>query len=147
MQRHASWSRYYQHVRKTIYEYQFWGPADNLDQCQEKDFVYNFSLNYAMEHYGWICGVVIISLVLMMLYFMWKGARQQAILVDRCICMSCTIYFLIETVIALLPVVGIGVIPPYRLPFWGGNVFMQRTTWMAFGIYMAFYHAHGRYIK
>lgn len=139
------WSQYFEHIRATIFSYNFWGAMNTLEEAySEVDFYQNFTLSYVMEHYGILCGIIIMSVIGFMLYFLWKGAKDQTILIDKCACVSCTIYMITETIVAVLPALGIGVLPPCRLPFWGGRISDQRTTWMALGIYMAFYQAHRR---
>ena len=61
--------------------------------------------------------------------------------------MSCTIYITLETIVALLTVVGIGYTCPGKLPFIGENIDELSINWMIFGLYMTFYKAHRRKIQ
>jgi hypothetical protein len=97
------WSQYFEHIRATIFSYNFWGAMNTLEEAySEVDFYQNFTLSYVMEHYGILCGIIIMSVIGFMLYFLWKGAKDQTILIDKCACVSCTIYMITETIVAVL---------------------------------------------
>ena len=137
----AQWSVYINHITGTVLGYRLWGKMNG--NCREDlEFYENFTLNYAIEHYGWIYGIVIMLISVLILYFMWKGAKQQLVLIDRCACISCALYLTIETMVSFLQTLGIVIIPPCTLPFWGGTLDTKRLAWVVFGIYMTFYQAH-----
>lgn len=140
------WSEGFEHARENITKYKFVGTIKNLwkKEYLKKLWPGEFPLNYVMEQHGWICGIVIIGMILVFLYFFWKGAVRQKVMLDRCICVSCAIFFSVKTVAGLLPVAGIGFIRPGKLPFWGGSWKEQLVSWTALSVYMAFYKAHRR---
>jgi len=105
-------------------------------------YIGSYFLNYVLREYGLLpaCGCVL--LVLGTIIFMLIGVKKQECTLDRCICMSCTLFLLLETVLAVFASVGLQVIPPNCVPFLSGCAHLYRGSYMALCIYMAFYRAH-----
>lgn len=149
MKSFTAWSECFERARDNIGKYHFLGPltnpwrADYLGGAWAKEF----PVTYIMEQKGFLVGIVIMAIGIALVYFLWKGTWKQDIVIDRCVCMSCTIYITLETIVALLTVVGIGYTCPGKLPFIGENIDELSINWMIFGIYMTFYKAHRRKIQ
>ncbi len=106
------------------------------------DYVQRYFINFLIQEYGLVLGVVAAILAVTFVWALIRGARRQICKLDRSICMSCAVYFGIQLLIAMPANFGLQWLPPYQVDFMSISVGSWSGGIQALGIYMAFYKAH-----
>ena len=101
-----------------------------------------YFLNYVIREYGLLPAYGCILLILGLVISMLIGVRGQESPLDRYICMSSTVFIIVEAVLAFLSSTGMLSIPAICTPFLNYAGTLYKGDQLALCIYIAFYHAH-----
>ena len=106
------------------------------------DYIERYFINYLIREYGLIMGLIAILLFLVLVISLVIGAKRQLYKLDRCICMSCAVYFIFQMFFSIPANLGMQWFPPYTLSFLGVKAGVWYSDVIALSVYMAFYNAH-----
>lgn len=139
----AIWNGYIQRNREVLKSAKLIGEG-SVPQITEANWEYfrYYLINFIFGKYGIIAGVSVIGVFLLLLYWLYKGAKYQRIPIDRHICFGCSFFITIQFVIYLFPNLGLQLIPPNAAPFLNIGIPSFYSSWMALLIYQIYYRAH-----